>query len=75
MMEPFSTVILLASLAGMPATMNRNWSLDKKERAPIYSPTNHLVIDPGKASTELTITVKRRVRWLWISSGWLGRRR
>lgn len=57
-MEPFSTVILLASLAGMPVTMGRNWSLEKKERQSIYSPTHHLIIGSEKTSTEPTFTVE-----------------
>lgn len=57
-MEPFSTVILLASLAGMPATMTRNWSIERKERLSTDSPTHHLVIGSEKVSTELNFSVK-----------------
>jgi hypothetical protein len=58
MMEPFSTVILLASLAGMPATMARNWTLEKKERGTGHIPTTHLIIGSEKAATEHTFAVE-----------------
>jgi hypothetical protein len=59
-MEPFSTVILLASLAGMPATMGRSWAIEKKERSPTDSSTHHLIIGSDKTSTERTFTVGNR---------------
>lgn len=56
-MEPFSTVILLASLAGMPATMVRNWGLEKKDRPSPITTTHHIYVGGEKASTEITFVV------------------
>lgn len=57
-MEPLSTVILLASFAGLPATTSRNILTEKRERA--YSqiatlPQGFVLTSPGFASAGLSL--------------------